>query len=154
MKMRKSSFQFRVPAIAVSFVAGLVVASIVWLLVMGFLWGADKPVRKRVRENEEATAFFYRTAHAIFEGTYSPEDGLISERALRAFRENASKHGNKCYVKVYDNESGYHGGVVFFPSGDIFHIIITPRPEHNFEITHFGGMNWDLLWSSELKGDY
>ena len=147
MKINKSGFQLSLPVIIISFVAGMLVASIGWFFLIGFLRSASKPVHVRIRETEKATAFFYRTAQALFEGTYKSEDGLI----LDAFRESASKCGNKCYVKVYDNESGYHGGVVFFPSGEIFHIIITPRPDHNFEITDFSRMNWDSLWSSELR---
>ena len=150
MKMNKSSFQFRVPAIAVSFVAGLVVASIGWFLFMGFLHSSSKPVRKRVRENKEATAFFYRTVQALFEGTYNSEDASIREHALKGFKENTSNLGNKCYIKVYDNESGYHGCIVFFPSGDLFHLTIMPHTEKEFVITDFGGMDWDTLWSSEL----
>ncbi len=151
MKTNKSSIQFRVPAIAISFVAGLVVASTGWFLFMGFLHSSSKPVLKRMRENKEATAFFYRTMQALFEGTYNPENGSISERALNVFNKYASNLGNKCYIKIYDNESGYHGGIVFFPSGDIFYIIIMPHSEEDFVITHINRTDWDDLWSSELK---
>lgn len=151
MKMNKSGVQSRIPMIVVSFVAGWLVASIGWLVFMGFLRGASKPVRVHIRENKQASAFFYRTVHALFEGTYSSEDGSISEHALDVFRETALNIGNKCYLKIYDNESGYHGGIVFFPSGDIFHLTIMPHAGQGFVITDFNRMDWDYLWSSELK---
>lgn len=149
--MKKSVLAPCVITAVVSFVAGLLVASIAWCLFMGFLRSASKPVRVRIRENEQASAFFYRTVHALFEGTYNSEDGSISEHALNAFREIALNSGNKCYVKIYDNESGYHGGIGFFPSGDIFHVTITPHPEEDFVITDFNRWRWDDLWSSELR---
>lgn len=149
--MNKSGLQPRLATIIVSFVAGTLVASIGWCLFMGFLRGASKPVRMRIRETEQATAFFYRTVHAIFEGTYNSEDRSMSEHSLNAFRKNASNSADKCYAKIYENESGYHGGVVFFPSGDIFHIMIMPHPEEDFVITEFARMDWDGLWSRELK---
>jgi hypothetical protein len=151
MKMNKSGFLSGLPTIVVSFLAGCLVASIGCFLFVRFSQSASKPVRVRVRENKQATAFFYRTANALFEGTYNSEGGSIKEHALNAFRQVASKHGNKCYVKIYDNESGYHGGVVFFPSGHLSHITIMPRTEQDFVITDFAGMDWDFLWSSELR---
>jgi hypothetical protein len=106
--------------------------------------------RKR-RETDEATAFFYRTANVLFEGTYNSEDGSISERALSRFRKHESNLGNKCYAEIYDNESGYHGGRVFFPSGDLFFVRITPHSEQDFVMTMFTQADWDDLWSSELR---
>jgi len=112
MKMDNSGSRSYLPKLVVSFLAGCLVASIGWFLFIGFSRSASKPVHVRVRENKQATAFFYRTANAIFEGTYNSEDGLVKEHALNAFRQVASKHGNKCYVKIYDNESGYSNRMV------------------------------------------
>ncbi len=151
MKVNNSGSRSHTSTIVVSFLAGCLMASIGWFVVMAFLTSASKPVRVRVRENKQATAFFYRTANALFEGTYNSEDGSIREHALSAFRQVASKHGNMCYVKIYDNESGYHGGVVFFPSGHLSHITMVPHTGQDFVITDFGGMGWDTLWSSELR---
>ena len=149
--MKKSVPVSRVMTAVVSFVVGLLVASIGWCLVIEFRHSASKPVRVRIRENKQATAFFYRTASALFEGTYNSEDGSISEHALNKFRKNASNSGNKCYAEIYDNESGYHWGAVFFPSGDIFEVILMPHSEQGFVITEFAPMDWDNLWGFQLK---
>ena len=111
---------------------------------------SDTAVAKDARERINANAFFYRTMQALFQGTYSSEDSSISQEALNTFRKYESTLGGKCWADIGDEESGYHWGVAFFPSGDIFEVIILGDGER-FVLTSFDHEDWERLWRHALR---
>ena len=145
--MNKSIFKLCITAV-VSFIAGIVLTTLAFNIAR---WVESNT--KATRQNNQtikANAFFYSTMHAFFEGTYSSEDGSISQEALRTFSKYESKLGDKCWVDFGDEESGYHWGMAFFPSGDIFEVIIIPVGER-FVLNSFTHLDWERLWSDALK---
>ena len=145
--MNKSVFKLCCLTAVVSFIAGI--AFIVLYSFIFALAGAPK-VRAQNRRRAEANSFLYTTIHAFFEGTYSSEDGSISQNALNTFRKYESKLGDKCYAYIGDGSSGYHGGKAFFPSGDIFDVIIM-RDGGRLVLTHFMHEDWERLWHDSLR---
>jgi len=145
--MNKSVLKVCVTAV-VSFVAGIVLTTLAFNVVR---WvESSHEATRRHKQRIEANAFFYRTMHALFQGTYSSEDGSISQEALNAFRRYESTLGGKCWAYIGDEESGYHWGMAFFPSGDIFEVIILGDGER-FVLTSFDHEDWERLWRDALR---
>jgi len=71
---------------------------------------------------KEAVSFFYQTMPELFEGTYDPKEGYISDEALNTFNKYESRLEPRCrLIDVY-----FYYGVFFsealFPSGDRFEV--------------------------------
>jgi hypothetical protein len=103
----------------------------------------------RYKEKREATAFFYRTMYALFEGTYNPEEGSVSPAFLERFEKHKPRLGSKCKLLIFDSYPDYYECYVFFPSGDIFDLVIDRRDGQE-ELKGFYQKNWDRLWKDEL----
>jgi hypothetical protein len=71
---------------------------------------------------KEAISFFYQTMPELFEGTYDPKEGYVSNEALNTFDKYKSCLEPRCrLIDVY-----FYYGVFFsealFPSGDRFEV--------------------------------
>ena len=146
--MNKSVSKLRLNTTVVSVYACIV--SVLLVASIALFLSEIHTAQKRSSRTREANCFFYTTMHALFEGTYNPEDGSISQRALDAFRKYESRLGGKCVADIGDDSSGYHGGLIFFPSGDIFDVVIIRHGER-LVLTEFNHENWGRLWSDSLK---
>ena len=145
--MNKSVSELCLTAV-VSFVVGIVLAALAFKIL---LWvESNSGSVRRKNQRIEAISFCYRTMYALFEGTYNSEDGSISQKALSTFREYESKLGGRCCVYIgYGSSNFYHMGEVFFPSGDIFEVIIYQDGER-FVLRDFTHQDWERLWHREL----
>ncbi|UCC97274.1 MAG: hypothetical protein JSW66_15675 [Phycisphaerales bacterium] len=145
--MNKSFLDACSKTAVVSFVAGIIVGTGGFTLLM---LNAAPTTRTRIRRTQDARVFFYAAMRALFEGTYDPNDSSISEEALNTFRKYESRLGGKCYAQIHDESSGYHWGMVLFPSGDIFEVIIMRDAEQLLMLKEFAHQDWDKLWSDEI----
>lgn len=145
--MNKSVFALCLITAVVSFIAGLSLALLSYFV---FSLASLPDARAQLSRRTEANSFFYTTMHALFEGTYSPQDGSISQQALNTFREYESRLGDKCWAYIGDDSSGYHGGKAFFPSGDIFDLVIM-RDGERLVLKYFTHEDWERLWRNSFR---
>lgn len=132
----------------VSFVAGILLVSWAFYVVR---WAeSNREATRRERQRINANAFFYRTMHALFEGTYNSEEGSVSQQALNTFKKYESTLGGKCWADIGDEESGYYWGMALFPSGDIFEVFILGDGKR-FMLTSFDHEDWERLWRDALR---
>ena len=75
--------------------------------------------KKQVRE---AHSFFYKTMYELFDGTYNPEGGYVSQYALDNFKKYRSNLEPRCRLVNVGEGYGVFYGEVFFPSGDHFEV--------------------------------
>jgi VanZ family protein len=108
------------------------------------------------QQQKHARHFFYKTMHELFEGTYNPEQGTVSQDAMDTFRKFESELGGKCQLFIYDDwysrnmqRNGYFNGPAFFPSGDVFHVGLQRTNEH-FVLKEFNPVEWDQGWEEEI----
>jgi len=134
--MKKRSFYL---AIAISFIAG----TIFWPMALVLLSKLERP--GLYQRKKEAYSFFYRTMNELFEGTYNSEEGSVSQDALETFKEYKAWLGGKCRLVIGDDSSGYFGGEAFFPSGDIFYVVIV-RKDERMVLERFHPEDWERLW--------
>lgn len=134
----------------IAFIAGIMVIPIT-LFSLNKLNG---PSLKQ--QQKEASYFFYRTMHELFEGNYNPEEGSVSQDALDTFKEYESRLGGKCQLYIYDDwysqnrqKSGYFSGPVFFPSGDRFDVGIEQIGKH-FVLKKLSPVDWEPVWMEKL----
>ena len=106
----------------ISFIIGIIIGIVALILLMAKV---DAP--RRYQQKREAISFFYSTMHALFEGTYNPEEGSVSEAFLEKFEEHKLQLGGKCKLFIIDSTPGYYECYVFFPSGDIIKLVIDRR---------------------------
>ncbi len=121
---------------AVAFIAGILVVPAT-LISLSILKGPSL--------QQEARYFFYRTMHELFEGNYNPVEDSVSKDALETFKEYGPRLGDKCQLSIYDDSSGYFGGVAFFPSGDYFWVVIV-RIGERFVLKKFNHADWESTW--------
>ena len=138
--MKKRSFCL---AIAFSFIVGIMCGPLVLFLLIKLKAPGDY-LQKR-----EATSFFYNTMYELFEGTYDPEEGSVSEVFLEQFEEHKPQLGGKCKLFIIDSTPGYYECYVFFPSGDISKLVIDRRDGRG-ELKGFYLQDWDRLWKDTL----
>lgn len=138
--MKKRSFCL---AIAFSFIVGIMFGPLTLILIMKLKAPGD------YQQKREAISFFYSTMYALFEGTYNPEEGSVSEAFLEKFEEHKPQLGGKCELFIIDSTPGYYECYVFFPSGDIFNLAIDRRDGRG-ELKGFYLKNWDILWRETL----
>lgn len=129
---------------AVSFIAGIIFAPAAFMLLN------QLRTPGRYRQKSEAVSFFYSTMHALFEGTYNPEDGSVSPEALKKFREYEPQLGDKCRLFIVDGTPpGYYESLAFFPSGDIFDVVIR-KTSQGLILDVFYPRDWEKFWRSVL----
>ena len=139
--MKKRSFCL---AIAFSFIIGIIIGIVALILIMIMV---DAP--RRYQQKREAISFFYSTMYALFEGTYNPEEGSVPEWVLEKFEEYKPQLGGKCKLFIIDSTPGYYECYVFFPSGDIFSLVIDRRDGRG-KLGGFHLQDWDRLWKDTL----
>ncbi|MHC4593594.1 MAG: VanZ family protein [Planctomycetota bacterium] len=127
---------------AVAFIAGILVVPAT-LISLSKLKGPSL--------QQDACYFFYRTMHELFEGNYNPVEGSVSKDALETFKEYGPRLGDKCYLLINDYTYNAFVGKAFFPSGDMFHVVIVRIGEH-FVLKRFNPGDWELHWK-ELMPD-
>lgn len=127
----------------VAFIAGAYFGYFFGLFVMPHLitklFLLDRNIQK------EAVPFFYRTMNSLFEGTYNPEDGSIPEAFLEVFEESEDQLGGKCRLFVLDKKSGYYECFAYFPSGDVFSLVIV-REKDRWVLEGFRHKDWEDFW--------
>ncbi len=134
----------------VAFIAGI-------LFVPSTLFSLNKLSGPSLQQQQkEANYFFYRTMHALFEGTYNPEEGTVSKDALEIFKEHGPRFGDKCKLFIYDDwfsrnrqKAGFFCGPVFFPSGDMYSVEIERMGEH-FVLKKLSPADWEQDWMEEV----
>ena len=94
---------------------------------------------------KEAIPFFYRTMNSLFEGTYNPEDGSIPKTFLEEYEERKDQLGGKCQLFVYDKTSDYYECYAYFPSGDVFSLVIA-REKDRWVLEGFRHKDWEDFW--------
>jgi hypothetical protein len=101
------------------------------------------------KEQTAAYSFFYRTMHALFEGSYNPDRSAVSKEALQIFNEHGPRLGGKCQLFIYDSperqKKGYFFGPVFFPSGDMF-VVRIERAGKRFVLKELSPWDWEEAW--------
>ena len=136
--MNKSLYRLCLTA-AIAFIAGAV-----FVLIAIVVWKSHFEPNRSQRQRE-AYAFFYKTMHELFEGTFNPEEGSVSTDALETFKKYESRLGDKCRLFIGDDSSGYFGGIAFFPSGDSFYVVIVRMDEH-MVLKMFNPEDWERFW--------
>ena len=101
------------------------------------------------QREQKISSFFYKTMHAIFEGTYDPDEGSISPKPLKTIREYESRLGKKCEFFINDSSPDYTEGTAFFPSGDFFYVLID-RKGKSWVLNQFYHRNWEQSWNNTL----
>lgn len=124
---------------AISFITGLVAGFLTLAVLLTLLQASS---RQREREVE---SFFYKTMHAIFEGTYDSAEGSVSPKALKTIREYQPRLGNKCHLSIRDSSADYCEGLAFFPSGDCLYVFIDRRGK-SWVIKTVDLQDWEGLW--------
>jgi len=138
--MNKSLFRLYLTA----FIAGTVFIHIAIIAHKSYF------ATKQSQRQREAYAFFYRTMHEYFEGNYNFEEGSVSPEALETFKEYESRLGDKCRSIIGDDSSGYFGGLAFFPTGDIFYVVIVHMNDGRMVLEVFRPENWERLWKDVI----
>jgi len=121
-------------------------------LFVGFWVGVILPMLLRptsYQRKQEISSFFYKTMHAIFEGTYDPNEGLVYSKVLKTIKEYEPRLGKKCKLFINDSSPDYTEGIAYFPSGDYFYVLIDRKYE-SWVINQFYHLNWDEEWSETL----
>jgi hypothetical protein len=108
-----------------------IVSVIVLFFIIGFASGFISLLRTDPHFQEperyqklvhEAKSFFYKTMYELFDGTYNPEGGYVSQSALDSFKKYRSNLEPICrLVNIYEGYGVFYGEV-FFPSGDNFEV--------------------------------
>jgi hypothetical protein len=127
----------------VSFFAGVWVG-VVTMVILPMLFRHSSYQRE-----QKIKVFFYKTMHAIFEGTYDSNEGSVYSVALETIKEYEPRLGKKCNLFINDSSPDYTEGVVFFPSGDYFYVYIG-RKYKKLVIYRFDSLNWQENWSEIL----
>jgi hypothetical protein len=83
----------------------------------------------------------------LYEGTYNPEDGYVSQSAYESFREFKSKLEPQCHLTNIDENYGTFSGYVFFPSEDVF-IVEMKRFEEKWRLITFHRVNTQTFWTN------
>ena len=94
---------------------------------------------------KEASSFFYKTMRELYEGTYNPEDGYVSQSAYESFKEYKSKLEPKCHLAQINEAYGTFYGYAFFPSEDVF-IIEMKRFEEKWRLITLDRVNTQSFW--------
>ncbi len=129
----------------ISFIVGIIIGIVAMILIIATV---DAP--RLYRQKREAVSFFYSTMHALFEGTYNSEDGSVSPEALKKFREYEPQLGDKCRLFIVDSTPpGYYESLAFFPSGDIFDVVIR-KTSQGLILDFFYPRDWEKFWRSVL----
>ena len=102
------------------------------------------------QREKEVKSFFYRTMHAIFEGTYESDEGSVSPKALKIIREYEPRLGKKCRLFLVDNSADYCEGISVFPSGDCLYVFIDRRGKR-WVIKTVDIDNWERIWRDKLQ---
>ena len=116
--------------------------------ILGFLFLALLQSSSHQRERQ-VKSFFYKTMHAILEGTYNSDEGSVLPEALKTIIEYKHKLGNKCQLSIVDSSSDYCEGTVFFPSGDCFYVYLYPKGKR-WVIMRFDLVEWERRWRNIL----
>ena len=140
--MNKSLYRLCLTA-AIAFIAGILLGPVALISL------SKLKAPGRYQQKMEAVSFFYRTMNALFEGTYSPEEGSVSEAVLEKFREYKPQLGGKCNLFIVDSTPDYYECFAFFPSGDIFNLAIIQR-DGRWELVGFDIEDWERLWRDVL----
>ena len=126
---------------------------IVSLVLMNILRGP----RSLFQRQQAARYFFYTTMFELFEGDFDLEKCSISEDALETFKKYRSRLTDKCSLMI-DNDpynqsrqwDGLFSGVVVFPSGDHFSVVIE-EINKDFILKKFKLLGWDEIWKEILS---
>ncbi len=136
---------------AVAFFAGVLIVPVT-SITLSILTGPSLSQRQQA-----ALYFSYSTMCELFEGDYNPKEELVSEDALETFKEYESRLGDKCSLHINSDpyslslqRTGYFGGQVSFPSGDLFSVGIV-RTGKRFVLERFEPLDWESLWKEILN---
>lgn len=140
--MNKSLFRLCLTA-TIAFIAGTIFMPMALVLLSKL----ERP--GRYQQKREAITFFYKTMNELFEGTYNPEEGYVLDWVLEKFEEYKLNLGGKCKLFIIDSTPGYYECYVFFPSGDLFSLVIDRRDGRG-KLGGFHLQDWDRLWKDTL----
>ena len=102
------------------FIAGLAFGYVSFLITNPHF---REPNRYQLEELiHEAHSFFYKTMYELFEGTYNPKDGYVSQYTLESFEKYRSRLEPRCRLVNVGEGYGSFYGEVFFHSGDKFEV--------------------------------
>lgn len=137
-------------AIAVAFIAGVLVYPVTLILLNTFI-GPNLQ-----KEQKAAYSFFYGTMNELFQGNHKPEEGTVSKEALKTFNEHRHRLGDKCWLFIYSDwyslerqKKGHFFGPAFFPSGDMFEVEMK-RSDQGFVLKRLTPGDWESAWM-EMK---
>ena len=136
--MNRRSFRLCLTAV-ISFIAGFL-----WSPIAIGVWKAQFVTPVHRQRQKEAYSFFYRTMLGLFEGTYGPENGFISQEAMNIYKKYRDRLGIKCRVHLEEDSAGDFVGEAFFPSGDLFRVEIR-RIDECLVLAWFHPEDWDRL---------
>ena len=114
----------------------------------------ERPVRvaRRTSATERGLLVFFKTMIGLFEGTYNPEDGYISQKPHdipNIYKEYAERLGGKCVVHLEKDSVADFVGQAFFPSGDVFDVTVA-RIDGRWKLIRFNHWNWSRFWADRL----
>ncbi|MHC4207873.1 MAG: hypothetical protein ACYSTT_24735 [Planctomycetota bacterium] len=135
---------------AISFIAGVAVIPLA-VMVLGAVVGFyGSFFTNRQSEEQQAKAFFYRTMNAIFEDTYKAEEGSVSPEFMDTFKKYEPQLGKKCRLYIIDSTSGYYECLAFFPSGDVFRLVIALM-DGGWILDGLYLDDWDITWRDAIR---
>jgi len=128
-----------------------IVSLIIFFFIVGYAFGYisflitnphfREPNRYQLEElTHDAKAFFYKTMYELFDGTYNPDDGYVSQLAFSSFKKYRSNLKPRCRLVNIGEHYGILYGEVFFPSGDTFEVAMRKSDKAwNLEYLHYLG---------------
>jgi hypothetical protein len=128
----------------ISFIVGVAVSPFAMIVFFELI----SPNRQS--QEREAKSFFYRTMNAIFEDTYNSEEGSVSPQFMNAFKKYEPQLGKKCRLYIIDSHSDYYECFAFFPSGDVFNLVIALENE-SWILYGFNPRDWDSFWENAIR---
>jgi len=135
---------------AFSFIVGVAVVPLAVMTFGAVLGFSGFFFTNRQSQEQQAKAFFYRTMNSIFEETYDPEEGSVSSQFMDAFKEYEAQLGKKCRLYIIDSHIDYYECFTFFPSGDVFSLVIALENE-NWILYGFNPWDWDSFWRDAIE---
>jgi len=147
--MKKSIFLLCFVAV-ISFIAGFVLCH-----VRGQIARTHRANEyRRIEElKKEASSFFYKTMRELYEGTYNPEDGYVVKDIQESFEKYKLKLEPKCRLAYVDEAYGSFFGDVYFPSENVFDVIIK-KIDNEWKLTYFKGRDSKSFWHNLQSNQY
>ena len=110
-----------------------------------------------LKQQKDVRKFFYNAMFKLLEGTYNPEEGVISQDALDTFKKYEHQLGGKCQLFISDDSysrrlqlTGNFNCIAFFPSGNIFYVKIV-QIEKNLFLKSLTSGSWETEWMEIMR---